>query len=183
MTLLKIAQLGHPVLLEEANSLKPSDIQDAQSLIDDMIETMEDARGVGLAAPQVYRSLRLFVAKRADLGDAMDDHPPFVIINPKLRPLDDACAVGLEGCLSIPGYRALVTRHCKIGYEGLDRHGAPLSGQAEGFFARIIQHEYDHLDGILYPARLENWSDMAADSEADHLMEILQPNDDEPLSQ
>ena len=133
MTLLKIAQIGNPVLLEPAKVVEDTASPFLQQLIDNMIETMEDARGVGLAAPQVYQPLRLFVAKRADLGEAMDKAPPFVIINPKLELVGEESSVAVEGCLSIPGLRGFVERSEQVRYSGLDRYGKVIDGEASGF--------------------------------------------------
>ena len=180
MTLLKIAQFGHPVLLQRARPITLVDSDDVQQLIDDMIETMEDAGGVGLAAPQVYRSLRLFVAKRVDLGEEMDKTTPFAIVNPEIEGLGEATALGFEGCLSIPGMRGLVPRFERIAYRGLDRFGQAIEGECEGFFARILQHEYDHLDGILYPARLADWRHMGVNPEIERLAEYLHAADKAP---
>lgn len=175
MTLLKIAQLGHPILLQVALPIDHPLDDDIQRLIDDMIETMNDTGGVGLAAPQVYRSHRLFVAKRFDQGEDNDSLPPFVILNPVLRPLSDTIDDAFEGCLSIPGLRGKIPRNTEITYSGLDREGYPIEGQATGYFARILQHENDHLDGILYPARMRDWSHMGFATEITHLSKHLQP--------
>lgn len=176
MTLLKIAQFGHPVLLRRADPVDNVACDTIQTLIDDMIETMMEAGGVGIAAPQVYRSLRMFVVKRVDLAEDSDlDSPPMVLINPTLDLLGDDMVSGFEGCLSIKGMRGLVPRRQAVRYEGMDRNGEPLSGEAQGFFARVLQHEYDHLDGILYPARLRDWRHMAADAEVQRLSDYLQP--------
>lgn len=170
MTLLKIAQMGHPILLAEALPVDAPDSEDMACLVRDMIETMEDARGVGLAAPQVYRSARLIVAKRADLGELIEEVPPLVLINPQFEVLEKDLERDLEGCLSIPGLRGVVPRYRKIGYSGLDQNGKRVEGEATGLFSRIIQHEIDHLDGVLYPCRLVDWSDLGCERESAHLL-------------
>ncbi len=135
-----------------------------------MIETMLDAGGVGLAAPQVHVPLRLFVfhlpAARAaeDMAGAEDEAagalPPQALINPELLPLGEERRLGWEGCLSIPGLRAAVPRFAQIRYAGLGRDGAPVMREASGLHAIIVQHEYDHLDGILYTMRMTDFSRM-----------------------
>jgi len=135
---------------------------DIRRLVADMIETMEDASGAGLAAPQVHVPLRLFIfrvpAARAT-GDA--DDPPqgtTVLINPEVELLGEDVRLRWEGCLSIPGLRAAVPRSWRIRYRGVDTEGRPLGREATGFHAGVVQHEYDHLDGILYPMRMTDFS-------------------------
>ena len=134
-----------------------------------MIETMLDAGGVGLAAPQVHVPLRMFVmhlpATRVD-GEAGEAAlPPFVVINPAIEPVGDERALRLEGCLSIPGLRAAVPRWVRIRYSGVDIGNAPVGGEVDGFHANIVQHEYDHLDGILYPMRVTDFSQFGFNEE------------------
>ncbi|PYD47773.1 peptide deformylase [Novacetimonas pomaceti] len=169
MTLLKIARMGHPVLLRRADEVTDPTHPDIQQLVADMIETMEDAGGVGLAAAQVHRSCRIFVYRvpQARSTGAGDDQPcgPSVLINPRITPLDEETVLRLEGCLSIPGMRGWVPRHARIGYSGLDARGRPVAGTASGFLANVMQHEYDHLDGILYPMRMNDLRLMGFDTE------------------
>lgn len=156
MALLKIARMGHPVLLGRAEPVQDPTSPAIGQLIEDMIETMVDASGAGLAAPQVHIPLRLFIYT-VPLARSSDGDPPrdvAALINPVLTPIGDEIAVQTEGCLSIPGWRGAVPRHARIRYEGLDRHGKPVSGEATGFLALVLQHENDHLDGILYPMRM-----------------------------
>ncbi len=161
MALLKIARMGHEMLLRRADPVGDPTAPAIQRLIADMIETMEDAGGVGLAAPQVHVALRLFVfsvpEQRAE-GGADPPRPVACLINPTLTPLDDEIAVRQEGCLSIPGLAGAVPRHRRVRFEGWDENGAAVSGDAEGFLAVVLQHEYDHLDGILYPMRMTDLS-------------------------
>lgn len=156
MALLKIARMGHPVLLGRAEPVQDPTSPAIVQLIEDMIETMVDASGAGLAAPQVHIPLRLFIytvpAARSSEGDPPREAD--ALINPVLTPVGDEIAVQTEGCLSIPGWRGAVPRHARIRYEGLNRHGEPVSGEATGFLALVLQHENDHLDGILYPMRM-----------------------------
>lgn len=168
VTLLKIARMGHPVLLRRADGVSDPTAPEIGRLIDDMIETMEDACGAGLAAPQVHVSLRLFVYRVPAERSAGEDDPPLetsVLINPVLRPLDEEMVLRLEGCLSIPGLRGLVPRHVRVAYSGLDRAGQGVEGVASGFLANVLQHEYDHLDGILYPMRMTDLGQMGFDDE------------------
>ena len=168
MALLKIARMGHPVLLAQAEPVADPDAPECQRLIDDMIETMLDAGGVGLAAPQVHVPLRLFVfhlpAARAGEG-AEGELPPQAVINPEIIPDSEEIRLGWEGCLSIPGLRAAVPRFTQITYTGLDRQGAPLHRRASGLHAIVVQHETDHLDGILYPMRMRDLSLMGFNEE------------------
>ena len=176
MAILKIARMGHPVLLRRAQPVaEPSDLA-LQRLINDMIETMEDASGAGLAAPQVHVSLRLFVfrvpaARVTGEGEdvAMGNH---VVINPEVTPVSDAMQDGWEGCLSIPGLQASVPRAARVRYRGLDRDGTPFEREAMGFHARVVQHEADHLDGILYPMRMSDFSRFGFNEELARAAEI-----------
>jgi len=158
MSLLKIARMGHPVLTRVAAAVEDPGAPEIRRLVADMIETMIDAPGVGLAAPQVHVPLRLFVfhlpAGRAD-GHTV---PPSVVINPVLDFYDDEQVLRWEGCLSIPGLRAAVPRRVRIRYMGVDCEGRPVGGEVDGFHANVVQHEYDHLDGILYPMRVTDFS-------------------------
>ncbi|MFZ4405688.1 MAG: peptide deformylase [Paracraurococcus sp.] len=150
MSILKIARMGHPVLLGQAEPVDDPAHPEIRRLIADMIETMHDASGIGLAAPQVYAPLRLFVW-RGVAGVS-------VLMNPELEALDDETESAWEGCLSIPGLRGCVTRPRRIRYRGLDSTGAPVTGEAEGMTARVMQHETDHLDGVMYPMRMQDHS-------------------------
>lgn len=177
MALLKIARMGHPVLRTPAAPVEDIAAPELQRLITDMIETMDDAGGVGLAAPQVHVPSRLIVfrvpAARDDAEDAEEGAPEgvTVLINPEIEPLGDEQQLGLEGCLSIPGLRGLVPRYRRIRYSGLDAKGSPVSRIAAGFHARVVQHEMDHLDGVLYLDRMEDLADLAFESELHHLLE------------
>jgi peptide deformylase len=173
MAILKIARLGHPVLLQRAEPVSDPTAPEIRRLVADMTETMEDAGGAGLAAPQVHVPLRLFVfrvpAHRAT-GD-VDDLPGgvSVLINPTLEFLGDDVRPRWEGCLSIPGMRAAVPRHWRIRYAGVDEAGQPVGREATGFHANVVQHEYDHLDGILYPMRITDFSTFGFTEELDRV--------------
>ena len=179
MTLRKIAPLGQPVLLRRAAPVLDPQAAPTRALIRDMIETLADAKGLGLAAPQVYAGIRLILAHVPDPDGVVDrTAAPLVLVNPKLTPLDDATAMAFEGCLSIPGLRGIVRRFERVGLEALDALGRPIEREAQGLFARILQHEVDHLDGILYTHRLEDPRHLAFDGEVQALTAYLA--DDQP---
>ena len=162
MAILKIARMGHPVLLQRAAPVADPTAPEIRRLVADMIETMHDAQGAGLAAPQVHVPLRLFVFRVAE-GRASGDEedrvmPDSVVINPTLTILGDDTRLRWEGCLSIPGLRAAVPRAWRIRYAGVNTEGKPVGGEVTGFHAGVVQHEYDHLDGILYPMRMRDFS-------------------------
>jgi len=164
MAIRKVARMGHPVLREKARPLSPSDVRtpEFQRLIEDMIDTMAEYQGIGLAAPQVYEGLRLFVAGSdpdAPLRDMTDEGrmPLVAIVNPEIAIAGRAVEVDWEGCLSIPDIRGQVPRARDIVVRGLDRNGEPLELRASGFPARVIQHETDHLDGVLFFDRMRSF--------------------------
>ena len=146
MAILKIARAGHPVLRRVAQRVPPESIREhtVQRLIDDMLATVVDADGAGLAAPQVHQSVRIVVLT-IDEERGME-----VWINPELTPMGAEHLVTYEGCLSVPGLRGAVPRPSRVRVEALDRHGQPLVYELEGFPAVVAQHECDHLDGVLY---------------------------------
>jgi len=154
MSILKVAHMGHPVLRNRAERLEKSDLRNplVQKLIDDMIDTMHEYNGVGLAAPQVHEDLRLFVAMLDD--DPGEDGEAVAIVNPEIVPAGDARHDGWEGCLSIPDIRGLVPRFTSITVRGMDRHGKALELPLSKFPARVVQHETDHLDGVLFLDRM-----------------------------
>lgn len=163
MAILKIARMGHPVLLQRCEAVADPTAPEIRRLVADMIETMEDASGAGLAAPQVHVPLRLFVFRvtptRAS-GDADDTAvmPNAVAINPEVELLGDDQRLRWEGCLSIPGLRAAVPRAWRIRYNAVDTEGQPIGGEVTGFHAGVVQHEFDHLNGVLYPMRMTDFS-------------------------
>ena len=161
MPILKIARMGHPVLLQRAAPVADPTAPEIRRLVADMFETMEDAPGAGLAAPQVHVPLRLFVFRvpqARSSGDA-DDRVVgnTVLINPEIEAVGEDVRPRWEGCLSIPGMHGAVPRHWRIRYRGLDGEGRPVAGEATGFHAGVVQHEFDHLDGILYPMRMTDF--------------------------
>ena len=161
MSILKIARMGHPVLLQRAEPVPDPAAPEIRRLVADMIETMEDAQGAGLAAPQVHVPLRLFVFRvppgRTEPAEGDGEMGNTVVINPQLELLGDEMVMRWEGCLSIPGLRAAVPRHARVRYAGVDNDGHPVEALASGFHAGVVQHEYDHLDGILYPMRMSDF--------------------------
>jgi peptide deformylase len=158
MALLKIARMGNPVLRAPARAVEDPAAPWVRRLVDDMIETMVDAGGTGLAAPQVHQPWRIVVFFVADErlselpGDVAQDLT--VLINPVVELLGRERAFGWEGCLSVPGLRGVVPRHLRIRYRATGRDGETIERETEGFHARVVQHECDHLDGILYPQRM-----------------------------
>jgi peptide deformylase len=158
MALLKIARMGHPVLRAAARPVEDPTAPWLRRLVEDMVETMEDAGGTGLAAPQVHVPYRVVVfrvgpERLSDLpGD--DELDLTVLVNPVIEPVGDEVALGWEGCLSVPGLRGVVPRHLRIRYRAAGLDGAPIEREAAGFHARVVQHECDHLDGVLYPQRM-----------------------------
>jgi peptide deformylase len=153
MSILKVCRLGHPVLRMEAQRLSPAALASPkiQTLIDDMMVTMVEYYGVGLAAPQIHESLALAVIEsRGPRGEI----PMTVLANPEVTVLDEELIEDWEGCLSIPEFRGRVPRWRKLRVDALDRHGKKIQITAEGFFARVIQHEFDHLMGKLYVDRM-----------------------------
>lgn len=173
MAILKIARMGHPVLARPAASVPDPGAPDVCCLVADMVETMEDAQGAGLAAPQVHVPLRIAIfsvpaARQAREEGGGDGVPLTVLINPRVEPLDETLVSGWEGCLSVPGLSGLVPRYARVRYRGLDLDGGEIDREAEGFHARVVQHECDHLDGILYPQRMRDLSKLIFTSELRH---------------
>jgi peptide deformylase len=155
MSILKIARMGHPVLRAKARALDRSALRSpaVQKLIDDMIDTMIEYRGVGLAAPQVHESLRVFVALLGP-DDQEIDSEPTVIVNPEIVPVGTEMVEGWEGCLSIPDIRGRVPRARAIAVRAVDRKGGRIDLSLQDFPARVAQHETDHLDGTLFFDRM-----------------------------
>ena len=175
MSLLKIARMGHPVLRQVAAPVPDPTDPVIRRLVHDMVETMGDAGGVGLAAPQVHSSLRVIVFQvpdaRRNPGEPDGPTGMVALINPVIQPVGTQIDYALEGCLSIPGLRGLVPRHAAIRYTGLAPDGTPMAVAAEGFHARVVQHEVDHLNGVLYLDRMHDLSLLAFDTELSHLVD------------
>ena len=179
MAILKIARMGHPVLLQKAEPVADPTSPEIRRLVADMIETMEDAQGAGLAAPQVHVPLRLFVFRvppgRTTPAEGDGEMGNTVVINPEIELLDEERVLRWEGCLSIPGLRAAVPRAARIRYSGVDTAGNTVGGFASGFHAGVVQHEYDHLDGVLYPMRMTDFSLFGFNEEMARAMAAPQP--------
>jgi peptide deformylase len=162
MSILKVARMGHPVLRERARALGRAEITlpAVQKLIDDMMDTMIEYSGVGLAAPQVHEGLRLFVAS-LDTDDDASKAEPVAIINPEIQVVGSDVVEDWEGCLSIPDIRGRVPRARQIVLRAVDRRGDPIEIAAQGFPARVIQHETDHLDGVLFFDRMRTFETLS----------------------
>ena len=162
MSILKVARMGHPVLRTKTQALDRATLKSAvvQKLIDDMMDTMDEYHGVGLAAPQVHESVRLFVAA-LDVERGEEPTDPIAIINPEITPLSPDVVDDWEGCLSIPDIRGMVPRFREVRVRGFDRSGERIELRAKGFSARVIQHETDHLDGVLFFDRMKSLDTLA----------------------
>ena len=158
MAILKVARMGHPVLRAKARALDKAEIKSAttQKLIDDMIDTMVEYHGVGLAAPQVHESVRIFIAA-LDSSDDGEEAEPVVLINPEISVIGSDIVDDWEGCLSIPDIRGRVPRAREIRVRAHDRKGDRIELRAHDFPARVIQHETDHLDGVLFFDRMRSF--------------------------
>lgn len=194
MVIRKIARMGHPVLESPAQLVSDPAAADIQALIQDMVETMADAGGAGLAAPQVYVPQRLVIffapGERAGADDLEAEAPDLeasgytapltVLINPEIEVLGadggKDMVDGWEGCLSVPEMRGVVPRYDHIRYRGLDENGDPIEREARGFHARVVQHECDHLDGILYPQRMTDLKTLIFESELPHRVAPQMPD-------
>ena len=174
MSILKVARMGHPVLRTPARAIDIGEVKSSriQQLIDDMFETMHEYQGVGLAAPQVHEGVRLFVAglapaRAADSGQHRDDVddgdervPLMALVNPEVMPVGSDSVEDWEGCLSIPDIRGKVPRALQIVVRALDRRGKRVELRASGFTARVIQHETDHLNGVLFLDRMTSFQSL-----------------------
>jgi peptide deformylase len=160
MSILKVCRLGHPVLRMESKHVSPETLASPaiQTLIDNMMESMVEYIGVGLAAPQVHESLAIAVIES---HGGRGDIPMTVIVNPEVTVLDEEMIEDWEGCLSVPDFRGRVPRWRKLRVNALDRHGKKIQITAEGFFARVIQHEFDHLMGKVYLDRMPDLKTLA----------------------
>jgi peptide deformylase len=166
MAILKVARMGHPVLRARARAIEPAEIGTPriQQLIDDLFETMREYQGVGLAAPQVHYSLRLFVAgfppDDEDSENRVTRVPLMALINPEILPVGSEIVEDWEGCLSIPDIRGRVPRADQISVRAYDRNGKRMEMRASGFTARVIQHETDHLNGVLFFDRMKSFESL-----------------------
>jgi peptide deformylase len=156
----EVLRMGHPVLRERAKPIEAFGTPELLELVADMKDTMAARNGAGLAAPQIGVSQRIviFGVDRNPRYPDAEEVPFTVLVNPKIVLLTREIEEGWEGCLSVPGMRGVVPRYTKLRYSGFDEHGKPIEREAEGFHARVVQHECDHLDGILYPQRMTDMS-------------------------
>jgi peptide deformylase len=160
MAIREILKMGDPRLLRIAESVTEFDTPELHALIADMFDTMRAANGVGLAAPQIGVNLQLVIFGFSN-NERYPDAPAVpetVLLNPVLTPMSDAMEEGWEGCLSVPGLRGVVPRHTRLHYSGFDPLGKVISRDVDGFHARVVQHECDHLIGVLYPMRVRDFS-------------------------
>jgi peptide deformylase len=150
--------MGDPILLQRSAEVVAIDAQSLAPLLDDMWDTMAAENGAGLAAPQigVLQRVVIFGYENNPRYPDAPAVPETVLINPEITVLDETLEDGWEGCLSVPGLRGVVPRHRVIRYRGFDQHGNSIEREAEGFHARVVQHECDHLDGVLYPQRMSD---------------------------
>ena len=174
MPVLPIIRLGHPALRTPAEPVDPQRLSDPeiQTLIDDMFETMLQEGGVGLAAPQLGIGMQLIVYAAVDPDLPVADQEPElkVLVNPAVEPVAGELVYDWEGCLSIPDLRGLVPRHPQVRVHALDRHGETVAERAEGYEARIIQHEYDHLNGVVFLDRMRDLRSLAFSAEWEEFM-------------
>ena len=178
MTVREILKMGDPRLLREAEPVTEFGTPAMRELIADMFDTMHAANGAGLAAPQIGVNLQLVIygfKQNLRYPDA-PQVPETVLINPVLTPLSDQQEEGFEGCLSVPGLRGSVPRWTRLHYEGVDETGTPISRDVDGFHARVVQHEVDHLHGILYPMRITDFSKFGY---TEVMFPDMDPNDDD----
>jgi len=158
MAIKTVLRMGNPLLLQRAEEIAQFDTPELHALIQDMQDTMAHMNGAGIAAPQIGVSQRVVifgVGHNPRYPDA-EQVPYTVLVNPVLRPIGDSKEEGWEGCLSVPGMRGIVTRYSRLHYSGFDQYGNPIDRLVSGFHARVVQHECDHLDGILYPMRIDD---------------------------
>lgn len=160
MSVREILKMGDARLLRQAEPVKEFDTPELHTMIADMFDTMQAANGAGLAAPQIGVNLQLviFGFKQNNRYPEAPAVPETVLINPVLKPLSEGQEEGWEGCLSVPGMRGVVPRWSRLHYEGFDQYGKIVSRDVDGFHARVVQHECDHLAGILYPMRIKDFS-------------------------
>ena len=157
MTVRRVLKMGELLLGQVAAPVVRFDAA-LEALVRDMDDTMRSLNGAGIAAPQIGISLRVVIFEVADNPryPHVSPVPYTVLVNPQLTPLGEEQAEGWEGCLSVPGLRGLVPRYTRLRYRGFDLHGVPIDRTVEGFHARVVQHEVDHLDGILFPQRIRD---------------------------
>lgn len=187
MAILKIARMGHPILKRRAEEVVDPTAFAIRRLVADMVDTMHDADGAGLAAPQVHVPLRVVIfhvpAERVAPEQDGDDEAAAprgltVLVNPVIEPLTAETIDGMEGCLSVPGLRGMVPRATRIRYRAVTTQGESIDRIAAGFHARVVQHECDHLDGILYPQRMADLGTLMFNTELKHWIADVPPAGD-----
>ena len=158
MAVRPVLKMGHPILNQVAARVERFGTPELEELVADLDDTMRAMNGAGLAVPQIGVSLRIviFEVRSNPRYPQAEEVPYTVLVNPQLMPLDDEMEDGWEGCLSVPGLRGLVPRYRRLRYRGVDVRGVPIDRAVEGFHARVVQHEVDHLDGMLYPMRMRD---------------------------
>jgi peptide deformylase len=178
MAVREILKMGDPRLLRMAEPVREFGTPGMEALIADMFDTMHAANGAGLAAPQIGVNLQVVIYgfKQNPRYPDAPQVPETVLINPVLTPLSDDKEEAFEGCLSVPGLRGSVPRWTRLHYEGVDQYGKPISRDVDGFHARVVQHEVDHLHGILYPMRITDFSRFGF---TEVMFPELDPNDDD----
>jgi peptide deformylase len=156
----EVLRMGDPRLWQKSLPVTRFNTKELSELLADMRDTMAHLNGAGLAAPQIGVLLRvvIFGVKANPRYPGVEEVPDTVLINPELKPLSDEIEEGWEGCLSVPGMRGWVPRHYRLHYKGRDENGMPFERTVEGFHARVVQHECDHLDGVLYPMRIRDFT-------------------------
>ncbi len=170
MAVRTVVRMGHPVLRRVAGPVTRFDTPGLHALVEDLWETMHTSGGIGIAAPQIAVAKRVVVFglgerdDRARCGEVARIDPT-VLVNPVIEPLAETMAESWEACLSVPGMRGMVPRHTRIRYTGFDAFGNRIEREVEGFHARVVQHECDHLDGVLYPSRIRDMSTFGFDEE------------------
>ena len=182
MAVKPVLKMGDPRLLQVSTPVEPIDPVALQALLQDMWDTMAAENGAGLAAPQIGVMQRVVIFGYESNPRYPDAPavPETVLVNPEITPLGDNREDGWEGCLSVPGMRGIVSRYQAIRYRGYDQHGNPIEREASGFHARVVQHECDHLDGILYPMRMADLRQFGyIDALVDNGLLETQPCDDE----
>ena len=165
MSILKIAKMGHPILRKKSAEILDPRSDSVKYLVEDMIETLEDIQGLGLAAPQVHVSKRLVIFYSPNENPNHNNAPLNILINPKIEPLGTEMDYDWEGCLSVPGLRGLVPRYKKIRYSAFNEEGIFFDRIVNGLHSRVVQHECDHLDGILYVQRMDKLENLIFETE------------------
>jgi len=162
-----VLRMGHPQLMSPSSPVEDFSDPQLSQVIEDMYDTMRAEGGVGIAAPQIayFKRILMFGFEHSERYPDMQSVPFSIFINPVIQVIDSTLEEGWEGCLSVPGLRGLVPRYKKISYQAFDINGKIFKGEAEGFHARVIQHELDHLDGILYPSRIQNFQKFGFEQE------------------